>query len=126
MLDKINSEREEHMITSRPHRVSSQSQEVPGESAKSMPTPIPPNSLRAAFAKTPSLLIGEMRDLETIESALRIAETATCLRHAAHQFRVFHHQSYIDVFPSHQAAPDSRAAFHGARGILCQALLPRR
>src|SRR5208337_1483590 len=53
MLDKINAEREEHSDT---HSFA--------------------NSLRAALREDPDVvLIGEMRDLETIESALRIAET---------------------------------------------------
>ena len=58
------------------------------------------------------VLIGEMRDLETIESALRIAETGHLT------FATLHTNSaastinrIIDVFPCPPAAADSRAAF---------------
>jgi twitching motility protein PilT len=72
------------------------------------------------------VLIGEMRDLETIESALRIAETGHLT------FATLHTNSasstinrIIDVFPSHQQ-PQIRAQLSMVvEGILCQALLPR-
>src|SRR5208283_4881776 len=70
--------------------------------------------------------IGEMRDLETIESALRIAETGHLT------FATLHTNSaastinrIIDVFPAHQQ-PQIRAQLSMVlEGILCQALLPR-
>jgi twitching motility protein PilT len=72
------------------------------------------------------VLIGEMRDLETIESALRIAETGHLT------FGTLHTNSasstinrVIDVFPSHQQ-PQIRAQLSLViEGILCQALLPK-
>ncbi|MGH9421763.1 MAG: type IV pilus twitching motility protein PilT, partial [Thermoanaerobaculia bacterium] len=72
------------------------------------------------------VLIGEMRDLETIESALRIAETGHLT------FGTLHTNSaaqtinrVVDVFPSHQQ-PQIRAQLSFVlEGILCQALLPR-
>jgi twitching motility protein PilT len=72
------------------------------------------------------VLIGEMRDLETIESALRIAETGHLT------FATLHTNSaastinrIIDVFPAHQQ-PQIRAQLSMVlEGILCQALLPR-
>jgi twitching motility protein PilT len=85
------------------------------------------NSLRAALREDPDVvLIGEMRDLETIESALRIAETGHLT------FATLHTNSssstinrIIDVFPSHQQ-PQIRAQLSMViEGILCQALLPR-
>ena len=75
------------------------------------------NSLRAALREDPDVvLIGEMRDLETIESALRIAETGHLT------FATLHTNSaastinrIIDVFPAHQQ-PQIRAQLsHGAR-----------
>jgi twitching motility protein PilT len=85
------------------------------------------NSLRAALREDPDVvLIGEMRDLETIESALRIAETGHLT------FATLHTNSasstinrIIDVFPAHQQ-PQIRAQLSMVlEGILCQALLPR-
>jgi twitching motility protein PilT len=72
------------------------------------------------------VLIGEMRDLETIESALRIAETGHLT------FATLHTNSAIstinrivDVFPAHQQ-PQVRAQLSMVlEGILCQSLLPR-
>src|SRR5208283_4572613 len=85
------------------------------------------NALRAALREDPDVvLIGEMRDLETIESALRIAETGHLT------FATLHTNSasstinrIIDVFPAHQQ-PQIRAQLSMVlEGILCQALLPR-
>src|ERR1700686_1614190 len=78
MLDKINSEREEHMITVEDpieflhnHKKCLVNQREVHADTHSFA-----NSLRAALREDPDVvLIGEMRDLETIESALRIAET---------------------------------------------------
>ena len=72
------------------------------------------------------MLIGEMRDLETIESALRIAETGHLT------FGTLHTNSasstinrVIDVFPAHQQ-PQIRAQLSLVlEGIMCQSLLPK-
>src|SRR5260370_4992722 len=85
------------------------------------------DALRAALREDPDVvLIGEMRDRETIESALRIAETGHLT------FATLHTNSasstinrIIDVFPAHQQ-PQIRAQLSMViEGILCQALLPR-
>ena len=85
------------------------------------------NALRAALREDPDVvLIGEMRDLETIESALRIAETGHLT------FGTLHTNSasstinrIIDVFPSHQQSQIRAQLSLVLEGILCQALLPR-
>ena len=83
--------------------------------------------MRAALREDPDVvLIGEMRDLETIESALRIAETGHLT------FGTLHTNSasstinrIIDVFPAHQQ-PQIRAQLSLVlEGILCQSLLPK-
>jgi len=86
-----------------------------------------PNALRAALREDPDIvLIGEMRDLETIESALRIAETGHLT------FATLHTNSasstinrIIDVFPPHQQSQVRAQLSLVLEGILCQALLPR-
>src|SRR6202007_2845315 len=129
MLDKINNEREEHMITIEDpieflhnHKKCLVNQREVHADTHSFS-----NSLRAALREDPDVvLIGEMRDLETIESALRIAETGHLT------FATLHTNSasstinrIIDVFPSHQQ-PQIRAQLSMViEGILCQALLPR-
>jgi twitching motility protein PilT len=72
------------------------------------------------------VLIGEMRDLETIESALRIAETGHLT------FATLHTNSaaqsinrVIDVFPAHQQGQIRAQLSLVLEGIVCQALLPR-
>ncbi|HKM47220.1 MAG TPA: ATPase, T2SS/T4P/T4SS family, partial [Terriglobales bacterium] len=71
------------------------------------------------------VLIGEMRDLETIESALRIAETGHLT------FGTLHTNSasstinrIIDVFPSHQQSQIRAQLSLVLEGIMCQSLLP--
>jgi len=84
-------------------------------------------ALRAALREDPDVvLIGEMRDLETIESALRIAETGHLT------FATLHTNSaastitrIIDVFPSHQQSQVRAQLSLVLEGILCQSLLPR-
>src|SRR5881394_1509540 len=129
MLDKINAEREEHMITIEDpieflhnHKKCLVNQREVHADTHSFA-----NSLRAALREDPDVvLIGEMRDLETIESALRIAETGHLT------FATLHTNSasstinrIIDVFPSHQQ-PQIRAQLSMVlEGVLCQSLLPK-
>src|SRR3979411_803523 len=129
MLDKINAEREEHMITIEDpieflhnHKKCLVNQREVHSDTHSFA-----NSLRAALREDPDVvLIGEMRDLETIESALRIAETGHLT------FGTLHTNSatstinrIIDVFPAHQQ-PQIRAQLSLVlEGIMCQTLLPK-
>jgi twitching motility protein PilT len=129
MLDKINAEREEHMITIEDpieflhnHKKCLVNQREIHSDTHSFAA-----SLRAALREDPDVvLIGEMRDLETIESALRIAETGHLT------FATLHTNSalstinrIIDVFPAHQQ-PQIRAQLSIVlEGVLCQSLLPR-
>jgi twitching motility protein PilT len=129
MLDKINSERHEHMVTIEDpieylhaHKKCLVNQRELHADTKSFPA-----ALRAVLRQDPDIvLIGEMRDLETIESALRIAETghltfATLHTNSASQSI----NRIIDVFPPHQQAQVRAQLSFVLEGILCQALLPR-
>ena len=84
-------------------------------------------ALRSALRQDPDVvLVGELRDLETIESALTIAETGHLT------FATLHTSScvqtinrIIDVFPSYQQ-PQVRAQLSLVlEGVLCQALIPK-
>jgi twitching motility protein PilT len=85
------------------------------------------NALRAALREDPDVvLIGEMRDLETVESALRIAETGHLT------FATLHTNSaastinrIIDQFPAHQQAQIRTQLSMVLEGIVCQSLLPK-
>ena len=129
MLDKINNERHEHMITIEdPIEYLHQHKKcVVNQRELHADTHSFTNALRAALREDPDVvLIGEMRDLETIESALRIAETGHLT------FGTLHTNSaaqtinrIVDVFPAHQQ-PQIRAQLSLVlEGIMCQALLPR-
>src|SRR6266702_6674322 len=129
MLDKINTERHEHIITIEDpiEFVHSNKNCLVNQREVHSDTKGFTEALRAALREDPDVvLIGEMRDLETIESALRIAETGHLT------FATLHTNSasstinrIIDVFPSHQQ-PQIRAQLSMVlEGILCQALLPR-
>jgi len=85
------------------------------------------HALRSILRHDPDVvLIGEMRDLETMEAALRIAETghltlATLHTNSAAQSI----NRIIDVFPAHQQSQIRAQLSLVLEGILCQALLPR-
>jgi twitching motility protein PilT len=84
-------------------------------------------ALRAALREDPDVvLIGEMRDLETMEAAMKLAETghltlATLHTNSASQTVT----RIIDAFPSHQQAQIRTQLSLVLEGIVCQALLPR-
>ena len=129
MLDKINSERPEHMITVEDpiefihsHKKCLVNQREVHTDTKSFT-----NALRAALREDPDIvLIGEMRDLETIESALRIAETGHLTFATLHtNSAVSTINRIVDVFPAHQQAQVRAQLSLVLEGILCQALLPR-
>jgi len=128
MLDKINKERREHMVTIEDpieylhaHKSCLVNQRELHADTKSFGA-----ALRAVLRQDPDIvLIGEMRDLETIESALRIAETGHLT------FATLHTNSaaqsinrIIDVFPPHQQAQVRAQLSFVLEGILCQTLLP--
>jgi twitching motility protein PilT len=129
MLDLINQTSYEHMLTVEdpiefihPHKKCLVNQREVHSDTHSFA-----NALRAALREDPDVvLIGEMRDLETIESALRIAETGHLT------FGTLHTNSasstinrIIDVFPSHQQSQIRAQLSLVLEGIMCQALLPK-
>ena len=85
------------------------------------------NALRAALRQDPDVvLIGELRDLETIESALRIAETGHLTFGTLHtNSAVSTINRVVDVFPAYQQAQIRAQLSLVLEGILCQSLLPR-
>ncbi len=129
MIDKVNNERHDHIITIEdPIEFVHQNKNcLVNQREVHSDTKGFAEALRSALREDPDVvLIGEMRDLETIESALRIAETGHLT------FGTLHTNSaastinrVIDVFPAHQQ-PQIRAQLSLVlEGILCQALLPK-
>src|SRR5687767_7939813 len=84
-------------------------------------------ALRTALRQDPDVvLVGEMRDLETIESALRIAETGHLTLATLHTNSAASSiNRIIDVFPAHQQTQIRTQLSFVLEGILCQALLER-
>jgi twitching motility protein PilT len=84
-------------------------------------------ALRAALREDPDVvLIGEMRDLETMEAALKLAETghltmATLHTNSAAQTIT----RVIDAFPAHQQAQIRTQLSLVLEGVICQALVPK-
>ncbi len=129
MIDKVNNERHDHIITIEdPIEFVHQNKNcLVNQREVHADTKGFPQALRSALREDPDVvLIGEMRDLETMESALRIAETGHLT------FATLHTNTasstinrIIDVFPAHQQ-PQIRAQLSLVlEGILCQALLPK-
>jgi twitching motility protein PilT len=129
IINKINQERNEHIVTIEdpieylhPHKGCIVNQREVGADTESFK-----KALKYILRQDPDVvLIGEMRDLETIEAALTVAETG----HLA--FGTLHTNSalqtinrIVDVFPPYQQ-PQIRAQLSFVlEGVLCQALLPR-
>src|SRR6188508_1963785 len=85
------------------------------------------SALRTALRQDPDVvLVGEMRDLETIEMALRIAETGHLTFATLHTNSAYSTiNRIIDVFPSAQQAQVRTQLSLVLEGIMCQALLPK-
>ena len=129
MLDKINRERHEHMITVEDpiEYLHSHKSCIVNQREVHADTHSFANALRAALRQDPDVvLIGEMRDLETTETALRIAETGHLT------FATLHTNSaassinrIIDIFPSGQQAQIRTQLSMVLEGIVTQSLLPK-
>ena len=130
MIDRINTDRSEHIITIEdpieylhPHKKCLVNQREVNADTKSFKT-----ALKYILRQDPDVvLIGEMRDLETIEAALTISETGHLT------FATLHTNSsvqtinrIVDVFPPHQQ-PQIRAHLSFVlEGVVSQQLIPRK
>jgi twitching motility protein PilT len=129
MIDKINRERAEHIVTIEDpiEFVHSHKKCVVNQRELFADTRSFKFALKSVLRQDPDkVLIGEMRDLETIEAALTIAETGHLTFGTLHtNSAVQTINRIIDVFPSHQQ-PQIRAQLSFTlEGVLCQMLLPR-
>ncbi len=129
MIDKINRERHEHIVTLEdpieflhPHRNCIVNQREIQSDSHSFT-----NALRVILRQDPDVvLIGEMRDLETIEAALRVAETGHLTLATLHtNTAVSTINRIIDVFPAHQQQQIRTQLSMVLEGVMCQTLLPR-
>ena len=86
-----------------------------------------PNALRSVLREDPDIvLVGEMRDLETMEMALRVAETGHLTLATLHTNSAVQTMNrIIDAFPANQQSQVRAQLSFVLEGILCQSLLPR-
>ena len=84
-------------------------------------------ALRAALREDPDVvLVGELRDLETMEAALKLAETGHLTMATLHTNSAAQTVTrVIDAFPAHQQAQIRTQLSLVLEGIVCQALLPK-
>lgn len=129
LIDKINDERREHIITIEDpieyvfeHKKSIVSQREVGQDTNTFA-----RALRSCLREDPNVvLIGEMRDLETIDAALTLAETGHLV------FTTLHTNSaaqtadrIVSVFPPHQQQQIRSQLASVLLGVVSQRLLPR-
>jgi len=129
ILDKINTDRNEHIITIEdpieylhPHKNCIVNQREVNADTKSFKT-----ALKYILRQDPDVvLIGEMRDIETMEMALVASETGHLV------FATLHTNScvqtinrIIDVFPSYQQPQIRTQISFVLEGVLCQNLIPK-
>src|SRR5919112_1804120 len=129
MVDKINIERHDHILTIEDpieflhnHKNCVVNQREVAADTHSFGA-----ALRTALRQDPDIvLVGEMRDLETIEMALRIAETGHLTFATLHTNSAYSTiNRIIDVFPAGQQSQVRTQLSLVLEGIMCQSLLPK-
>jgi twitching motility protein PilT len=128
LVDQANRERNEHIMTVEDpieflhsHKGCLVNQREVGEDTKSFA-----NALKHVLRQDPDIiLVGELRDLETISIALTAAETGHLV------FATLHTQDapqtidrIIDVFPTNQQQQVRVQLAGSVQGVMCQQLLP--
>ena len=129
IIDSINAERQEHIVTIEdpiefihPHKKCIVNQREVGSDTVSFK-----RAIKSILRQDPDVvLLGELRDLETIESALTIAETGHLC------FATLHTNScvqtinrIVDVFPTNQQQQVRTQLGFVLEGVLSQSLLPK-
>jgi len=129
MIDKINSEKSCHILTMEDpieyihqHKKSVINQREIGSDSLSYA-----NALKASLREDPDvILVGEMRDLETISMALTAAETGHLVMSTLHTVgAVKTIDRVIDVFPPHQQQQVRMQLSTILQGVISQQLIPR-
>jgi twitching motility protein PilT len=129
ILDKINNETRQHIMTVEdpieylhPHKRSIVNQREVGSDTGTFK-----QALKYVLRQDPDVvLVGEMRDLETIEAALTIAETGHLVFATLHTNSAIQSiNRIIDVFPPHQQSQVRAQLSFVLEGVISQLLLPR-
>jgi twitching motility protein PilT len=129
MIDKINREHPKHIVTIEDpiEFLHTHKRCIVNQRELHADTHSFPNALRAVLREDPDVvLVGEMRDLETMECALRIAETGHLTLATLHTNSAVQTMNrIIDAFPASQQSQVRAQLSFVLEGILCQTLLPR-
>src|SRR6266704_2858676 len=129
MIDKVNNERAEHIVTIEdpvefvhPHKKCLVNQREVFADTQSFK-----NALKAILRQDPDVvLVGEMRDLETIAAALTIAETGHLTLGTLHTNSCAQTiNRIIDVFPTNQQGQVRAQLSLVLEGVLSQTLIPK-
>ena len=129
MIDKINSEQRLHILTVEdpieylhPHKLSIVNQREVGTDTEGFKT-----ALKYVLRQDPDVvLVGEMRDLETIEAALTISETGHLVFATLHtNSAVSTINRIIDAFPPHQQDQIRAKLSFVLQAVVSQQLVPR-
>jgi twitching motility protein PilT len=129
IIDKINKERKGHIITVEDpiefihrHQSCLVNQREIGTDTKTFAA-----ALKYALREDPDvILVGEMRDLETVGAALTIAETGHLVLATLHTNSAAESiNRVIDVFPSNQQSQVRAQLAFVLEGVITQTLLPR-
>lgn len=129
MVNQINTERSVHIITIEDpieylhtHKLSIVNQRELGTDTKSFSA-----SLRSALREDPDvILVGEMRDLDTISTAITCAETGHLVLATLHTNNAPQTvDRIVDVFPPEQQEQIRFMLSNNLEAVLCQQLLPR-
>jgi twitching motility protein PilT len=129
MIDRINESRPVHILTIEDpiEYLHNHKRSLVNQRELHADTQTFSQALRAALREDPDVvLVGEMRDLETMEAAMKLAETghltlATLHTNSAAQTVT----RVIDAFPAHQQAQIRTQLSLVLEGIVCQALIPK-
>ena len=128
MIDRINKTRENHIITMEDpiEYVHRHNKSIVSQREIFIDTPGYLESLRSALRESPDvILLGEMRDYDTISAAITAAETGILLLSTLHTHSAANTiNRIIDVFESRQQTQVRAQLSQLLKGVVCQQLVP--
>ena len=130
MIDRINRSRDGHIITMEDpiEYIHRHEKSIVTQREISIDTPGYLESLRSALRESPDvILLGEMRDYDTISAAITAAETGVLLLSTLHTSSAANTSNRIlDVFPAAQQHQVKIQLAQILKGIVCQQLVPSK
>ena len=129
IIDRINHDRDAHIITMEDpiEYIHRHDKSIVSQREISIDTPGYLDALRSALRESPDvILLGEMRDYDTISSAITAAETGVLLLSTLHTSSAANTiNRIIDVFPANQQQQVKIQLSQILKGVVCQQLLPK-